>query len=217
MNDRPLTPEGTKLDILKLLAKQELSAQALAESLGVSATAVRQHLDTLEALRLVERRKQITQPSRPTYLYRLSARGSEVFPKRYDLLLSLLVEVIAEREGAEGVEQIVEAAARRFAQRAESRFPRGDPAERLEALLAWMEQELQWHADVTAEENDRRRVVIYQCPFRDVSSRQPRVCDVFFRTLLGALHQRLRVEVAAPLPAPACCGLVVTLTDAPSE
>jgi predicted ArsR family transcriptional regulator len=212
MSDRPAAPEGTKLDILKLLAKQELSAQGLAEALGVSATAVRQHLDTLEALGFVERRKQITQPSRPTYLYRLSARGSEVFPKRYDLLLSLLIEVIAEREGSHGVEEVVEAAARRFGERAESRFPRGDAVERLRALLEWMEAELQWQADVTSEAGGRHRIVIYQCPFREVSSRQPRVCDVFFRTLLDTLHQGLRVEAAAPLPSPACCGLLVTLT-----
>jgi predicted ArsR family transcriptional regulator len=211
MSSRPGQPEGTKLDILKLLAKQELSAQGLAEALGVSATAVRQHLDTLEALAFVERRKQITQPSRPTYLYRLSARGSEAFPKRYDLLLSLLIEVIAEREGSQGVEEVVEAAARRFAERAESRFPKGDAAKRLRALLAWMEEELEWQADVTAEGHGRHRLVIYQCPFREISSRQPRVCDVFFRTLLDALHQGLQVEAAAPLPPPACCGLLVTL------
>jgi predicted ArsR family transcriptional regulator len=62
------SPTGTRLDILKYLLRQELSSQVLADKLGVSPAAIRQHLTTLEALRLVTRRKMVTQPSRPTYL-----------------------------------------------------------------------------------------------------------------------------------------------------
>jgi hypothetical protein len=39
----------------------------------------------------------VTRPSRPTYLYRISAQGLRVFPKRYDLFLTLIIEVLAER------------------------------------------------------------------------------------------------------------------------
>ena len=81
-------PTGTRLDILERLLRRELSSQALAEELGISPAAIRQHLATLEALSLVTRRKVVTQPSRPTYLYRVSPQGMRVFPKRYDLLLS---------------------------------------------------------------------------------------------------------------------------------
>src|SRR5437868_13401218 len=100
---------------MKLLTKQELSAQSLAKTLGVSAAAVRQHLETLNALGLVTRRKLVTKPSRPTYLYRLSGRGAETFPKRYDLLLSLMTAVIRERDGANAVTDMMQAAAERLA------------------------------------------------------------------------------------------------------
>ena len=39
-------PIGTKQDILKLLIRQEFSADSLARTLGVSPAAVRQHLET---------------------------------------------------------------------------------------------------------------------------------------------------------------------------
>ncbi len=201
--------EGTKFDILKLLAKQELSSQQMAESLGVSAAAVRQHLDTLEALGLVTRRKQITQPSRPTFLYRLSARGADAFPKRYDLLLSLVVDVILERQGRDAVTGLIEAAAERLAERVEPRFRTADERTRWTLLLDWLEEELEWQADVTDESEGRHRITIYQCPFREVSSREPMVCAVFFRTLIRALYGDVPVDPAATKPTTACCALVV--------
>src|SRR5438876_5420129 len=117
---------GTKRDILKLLIKQELSAISLAETLGVSPAAVRQHLETLQALELVTRRKKVVRrPSRPTFLYRLSVQGAAIFPKRYDLLLGLVVEVLLERNGADAVEEIMRAAAEHLAERGRHRFRRG--------------------------------------------------------------------------------------------
>src|SRR5260370_38918043 len=104
-------PTGTRLDILELLLKQELSSQSLAESLRVSPAAIRQHLGTLEALGLVNRRKVVTQPSRPTYLYRVSPQGMRVFPKRYDLLLTQMLALLAEHQRPHGAGAPLEAAA----------------------------------------------------------------------------------------------------------
>lgn len=203
-------PEGTKHDIMKLLIKQELSAQNLAEALRVTPAAVRQHLETLDALGLVARRKVVTQPSRPTYLYRLSARGAAAFPKRYDLLLGLLVDVLLERHGPDAVAGIVESAARRLAERVRPRFDGADARRRWELLVDWLEAELAWHADLAEEPNGRRRITIHQCPFQEVSRTQPAVCGVFFRTLLRALYGDVTIEHVPATMGPACCALIVT-------
>src|SRR5262245_46680323 len=107
------TPSGARLDILELLLREELSSQQLSDRLGVSPAAVRQHLTTLEALGLVVRRKVVTQPGRPTYLYRVSPKGMRIFPKRYDTLLGQMIDVLSERQGAEAVEETIAAAAKR--------------------------------------------------------------------------------------------------------
>src|SRR6185503_5170361 len=109
------SPTGTRLHILETLLRQELSSQSLADMLQISPAAVRQHLTTLEALWLVRRRKVVTQPSRPTYLYKVSAQGMRVFPKRYDLLLAQIIEVLAEQQGTAGAGALIEAAARKVA------------------------------------------------------------------------------------------------------
>jgi predicted ArsR family transcriptional regulator len=203
------SPTGTRLEILELLLRQELSSQSLAERLKVSPAAIRQHLSTLEALGLVERRKVVTQPSRPTYLYRVSPQGMRVFPKRYDLLLSEMLEILAERSGPEGTSALVEAAAKRVADRAGGHLLRGSDAERWGRLLEWIETEFSWQAAVDEGPGEVRRITIHQCPFQDLSRTQPDVCGVFFGALIREACPQATVEHAPAPSEPACCAFVV--------
>lgn len=207
MSTKRALPPGTKHDILKLLVKQEFSARGLADRLGVSPAAVRQHLDTLSALGLVMRRKLLTQPGRPTYLYQLSPLGQRAFPKRYDLLLGLVIEVLLERHGTDSVAELVDAAARRHAGRVRERFQRADASARWELLVDWLEEELTWQADVAHEPEGGRRITIHHCPFRDISRGYPAVCGVFFRTLIQVLYGDVPVEHVPAPSGPACCSL----------
>jgi predicted ArsR family transcriptional regulator len=210
------SPTGTRLDILELLLKRELSSQALADSLRVSPAAVRQHLGTLEALGLVSRRKLVTQPSRPTYLYRVSPQGMRVFPKRYDLLLTQMLEILAEQQGPDSAGALVEAAARRVAARASGHLGRGSDEARWKHLLEWIETEFSWQATVDEPPGQGRRITIHQCPFQDLSKTQPDVCGVFFGALIREACPRVGVE-HAPAPAePACCAFLVTPAPARS-
>jgi DeoR family transcriptional regulator, suf operon transcriptional repressor len=209
------SPTGTRLDILKYLLRHELSSQVLADKLGVSPAAIRQHLTMLEALRLVTRRRIVTQPSRPTYLYRVSPQGMRVFPKRYDLLLTQLIEVITERQGPDGAGAIIEAAARRVAERVPARVTRADGQDRWQRLIEWLEAEFSWHADVSEEAGDARRLTVHQCPFQDLSKTQPDVCGLFFGTLIRSVCGGVTVEHAGVAALPACCAFVVRL--APPE
>jgi predicted ArsR family transcriptional regulator len=208
MTARRPPPAGTKHEILNLLVRQELSSKSLAEHLQVSPAAVRQHLDTLEALGLVTRRKLVTRPSRPTFLYRLTPQGRRVFPKRYDLLLGQVIEVLAERHGAAAVAGVVEAAAARLAARVRDRFQQGDRRARWNLLLGWLEEELAWQADVTEEPGGGRRITIHHCPFQEVAAAHPAVCAGFLTTLIRALGGDARVE-HTPAAGQACCTLVV--------
>ena len=193
---------------MQALVKQELSAEALAGILRVSPAAVRQHLDTLQAYGLVSRRKEVTRPNRPAFLYRLSPSGTRAFPKRYDLLLGLVVDVVLERDGPEAVDEILRASARRLAEHVRERFPGGDERRRWEILIGWLEDELAWRADV-GEQDGRRRITIHQCPFHDVAQQYPRICGVFFGALIRALYGDVAVAQAPAPPAPACCALLV--------
>ncbi len=210
MPERNASPAGAKLDIINLLLKQELSSQNLALELGVSPAAIRQHLNTLEALGLVLRRKVITSPNRPTYLYRISPDGMRVLPKRYDLLLVSVIEALIERDGPEGMEKIVGDAANRVAARGRERLRSEDGERRWTLMLEWLEQEFAWRADVDVEASGARRVTIHQCPFQDLPRSPVDVCGVFFTTLIRALDGNTPVEHATATKTPACCAFLVS-------
>jgi predicted ArsR family transcriptional regulator len=178
----------------------------------VSPAAIRQHLTTLEALGLVTRRKVVTQPSRPTYLYRVSAQGMRVFPKRYDLLLTQLIAVLTKRQGPDGAAAIIAAAAQRVAAGAPDRLTRAGGHERWQRLLEWLDAEFLWQADVAEEAGETRRLTIHQCPFQDLSKTQPDVCGLFFGTLICSVCDGSTVEHATVAAMPACCAFVVRLT-----
>lgn len=207
-------PEGTKYEIMRLLIKQELSAQSLARTLGVSPAAVRQHLETLHALGLVSRRKLVTKASRPTYLYRLSQHGTETFPKRYDLLVTLITDVIRERDGDTAITAVMQAAAERLALAVRAQFEGRDARQRWEVLIEWFETEFAWHANVSVDSTGLRRITIHQCPFGAVARQQPVVCAVFFRTLVRALYIPVEVEHIPVTDGVACCSLLVGLKTA---
>lgn len=109
--DAPLT--GSRRDILELLSKQELTALELAERLEITPAGIRQHLAPLEALGWIEREKEVQGAHRPSFRYRLTGDGQRAFPKRYDLLLREILEVLLDRQGSEQVQWIVRQAARR--------------------------------------------------------------------------------------------------------
>jgi len=205
------SPTGTRLDILESPLRQELSSQSLVEKLGVSPVAVRQHLTTLDALGLVRRRKVVTRPTRPTYLYRVSAQGMRTFPKRYDLLLTLIIEVLAEQQGAAAAVALIEAAGLE-GRRSGPRAPGAPAPDRWRRFLDWLEPECSRQAAVVEEASGARRLTIHQCPFQDLSKTEPDVCGVFFGTLIGEAGAQVTVEHAEAAAEPACCAFLVKPT-----
>lgn len=203
---RETLPTGTKYRILELLARDELTADALSQELRLSATAVRQHLANLDALGLVERRKTTPGPGRPAYLYRLSDAAQAALPKRYDLLLKLLVEVLEARQGEGGVAELFAEAGGRLAREIAPRFEALPSKRRRSAILEWLEAEFGWQADAEDTAPQLCRITVHQCPFRAVTVPHPALCGAFFTTLLEALGLGSPVT-HSPLEGVACCAL----------
>jgi DeoR family transcriptional regulator, suf operon transcriptional repressor len=89
----------TKRRILEELQHQPSTAQALAGKFDVQTSAVRGHLDALETQGLVKATFKRAGVGRPRKVYELTDAGQEVFPRRYHLLLTRIVEHLAEKEG----------------------------------------------------------------------------------------------------------------------
>ncbi|MCG8432856.1 MAG: winged helix-turn-helix transcriptional regulator, partial [Gammaproteobacteria bacterium] len=99
----------TRADILQELKQRRSASQSeLAELLGMTREAVRQHLALLEQEGWVRRVTRETEGrGRPTQEYRLTEIAESHFPKFYDQLTLELVESLAEKFGEAGLKTIL--------------------------------------------------------------------------------------------------------------
>ena len=79
--------QTTKGQILALLKRRgHQTVEALTEQLGLAPMTVRQHLTSLERDGLVQAASERQPKGRPRYVYSLTEKGEETFPKHYDRL-----------------------------------------------------------------------------------------------------------------------------------
>ena len=94
--------QTTKSQILSLLKRSGgNTVEELASSLSLARMTVRQHLATLERDDLVTAREVRRATGRPHFLYTLTDKGEETFPKRYDRLADMIIDEVALLDGSE--------------------------------------------------------------------------------------------------------------------
>lgn len=168
----------------------EATVKELAAMLGVSATAVRDHLVHLQAEGLIEARAERYGPGRPRLVYTLSAAARSRFPKQYDKLITGLLRELIALEGPDKVEQILERVSRRLAEEYADRMEGSDVPERLAELRRLLEQR-GVPAEV-AEAGDGIR--LFACPFYDVAQDHPEVCSMERQMIEFVLGEKLALE-----------------------
>src|SRR5262249_55911329 len=87
-------PHTRRAILVALKERGEARADELAEALGITVSAVRQHLQTLTAAELVAHREQRGTPGRPKHAYHLSEAGEALFPRAYGALANELLDYL---------------------------------------------------------------------------------------------------------------------------
>ena len=126
---------ATRRRILTLLKeKGELTADELADLLGISAVAVRRHLTKLERDQLVAYREVQRGMGRPSFVYELGEAADSFFPRRYqELALDVLVTV-KDLYGNKAIDQVFEKRSRQIIDRYRRRVNGDTLEDRLEQL-----------------------------------------------------------------------------------
>lgn len=160
----------------------------LEEVLGVTTTAVRQHLAALESAGYLERRKEHAGVGRPYHLYSITPKARELFACHCDdLALTLLEEVFAV-EGAERAEMLLERVSTRLAQRYAASM-RGATLQRRVVELAAALEEKGVLTDVTPFEGDAIVLKTYNCPYHELAEEHREICEMdksMMRKALGS-------------------------------
>lgn len=104
-NRRVLKPP--KDEILRIIKKQGgATVDDISQNLALASTSIRQHLAALERDQLVKSMTIRKGAGRPKILYSLTELANNLFPKRYDFLLSMILDEIERIDGPEKVDLI---------------------------------------------------------------------------------------------------------------
>ena len=153
-----------------------MTAEELARKLHISQVAVRQHLASLEAERVITINVERRGLGRPSHRYRLTPQGDETFPRRYDALTQALIAGLHDWQGEEAVQALfthtTEQAARSLKGRMKDKSLSGKVQE-----LARIQTENGYMAE--AQEGDAPgefRLVQHNCAICLVARSFPHIC-----------------------------------------
>lgn len=186
--------QDTKQRILTLLKMNGgLTTSDLSDMLGISATAVRRHLNTLEAQSLVSHRTEQRGMGRPSFIYELTAGASNVFPQSYAAFATEMLEVLLELDGNEKLAELFD---RRQEKRREQYVSR-TRGETLSARVASLARLLEGEGRMTTwEQLEDGRFILreHNCPILNVAQEfdHPCRCEIdMLRDILNAKVKRI--------------------------
>ncbi|MCU1458173.1 MAG: putative transcriptional regulator [Actinomycetia bacterium] len=174
------------------------TAEELGAGLGITPSAVRQHLQALTAEGLVEHAPDRARAGRPRHRHVLTPAGEAFFPKRYgDLTLELLAD--AEAEDAGLVDRLFERRRNRRLERTLLRVE-GRPLEgRVEELTRVLDED-GYVASCERADDGALRIVEHNCAVLEVARRYGQACSTeleFIRAVLpDAQVERVRHMMA---------------------
>jgi predicted ArsR family transcriptional regulator len=195
--------QSTRGQVVTLLRRSERTVEELAQALGLTDNGVRVHLAVLERDGLVRQRGSVRRSSgggKPAFVYELTQKGEDLFPKAYEPTLRRLLDVLSDRLGPEESEALLRSVGHRLAEEHSTRAD-GTHA-RLESAVGVL-NELGGLAEL--EDRDGALVIRgYSCPLASVTQDHPEVCRMA-QTLITELAGVPVYERCDRGERPRCC------------
>jgi DeoR family suf operon transcriptional repressor len=158
-----------------------LTARELAERSGVSLNGIRHHLKELESETMVTRTREQRGMGAPVHLYQLSQAGENLFPRRYE---ELLTETLSRVEGPSGRPAIVEAMGHHYeelARRLQEDLGDATGSERVARVAQILVAE--GYMAAWRETDGAIRLTEHNCAIKAVAERFPEICELEERFL----------------------------------
>ena len=180
-------PGETKQAILELLLEGSKTSGEIADKLQIQKSAVRIHLDSMQAQKVVKSYFKIVPLGRPRKIYELTESGRELFPRRYDLILSLIVKKIEEIGGGEQLRKIIRSIADDIAADIKERIEKNNGSDNFENSLKMLNSvsiEMGFVSSVSKEDNETYSLVSRNCILHKIAlNNQDAICH--------GLHDRI--------------------------
>jgi len=179
----------TRRAITKLLKTEgPIDSAQLAERLGLTAMAVRQHLYSLQREGLVTAEERPVPIGRPAKFWRLTRDADRLFPEAYAELSVALIDSVKDAFGDEGLERVLTSrCARQRTDYAKRIKPGASLQKKLEAL-AQVRSEEGYMAEIRKEGEGSYLLVENHCPICAAANACQGFCSTeldLFRSVLG--------------------------------
>ena len=179
----------TRRAITKLLKTEgPIDSAQLAERLGLTAMAVRQHLYVLQREGLVAAETRPVPIGRPAKFWRLTREADHLFPEAYAELSVALIDSVKDAFGDEGLERVLTSRCARQRMDYSKRIPKQASLERKLQELAKVRTEEGYMAEVRSEVDGSFLLVENHCPICAAANACQGFCSTeldLFRSVLG--------------------------------
>ena len=187
-------PRRTRRAIIHLLKQAGATdAHTVAEQLGISAMAVRQHLYALQDEALITYKEEARPMGRPAKLWHLTAAADRFFPEGYAELTVSLIHSVTEAFGADGLERLLDVRTKQQLEAYCAEIKAQDSwQERLETLADIRTRE-GYMANVLPQEDGSMLLVENHCPICAAAETCTGLCDKeleVFQSVLGVDVER---------------------------
>jgi Predicted transcriptional regulator len=167
----------------------QATIRELEQAMGVSTTAVREHLIHLQGNGLVEASLVRRGPGRPYHVYSLTTKAQQLFPRNYDVLIDLLLREIAARDSAE-LDSLLERISEQLAEQYALKITGEELAKRLHELRATLVQQ-----GIPAEVSPTSDgLSIFACPYYEVAREHVRICAMERQMIEQVLGEKLELQ-----------------------
>lgn len=208
MDDYTSNKKQTTREIILRTIKQspQSTVEELAEAAEISPVTVRHHLNALQAVGSIEASSIRRKVGRPYYVYSLSERGQELFPKRYVRLTHRLLDEMKYRLPEDMIQEIFNGVVESVLDAHRGEFEHLPLEKRLDYLVELLSDEgflATWE-----KTPDGYRLVEYSCPYLSIGSTHTEVCNFDTQLISGVLEMEVQ-QNSCMLKGAHCCQFTV--------
>jgi DeoR family transcriptional regulator, suf operon transcriptional repressor len=195
------TFSDTKTKILNLLLEGSKTAGEIADKLKIQKSAIRTHLESLQAEQSVRSYFKIEGLGRPRKIYELTESGRELFPRKYELVLSLVLQKIESTEGHEYLKKIIKSIADNMAHDIHDKIKKSSSSlEESVKILNSVSNEMGFMSSFHKEHDNTYSIISHNCIVHKMAIRhQDAICHGFHdriiqKSLDGKINSNVQLK-----------------------
>ncbi|MFL0402511.1 helix-turn-helix transcriptional regulator [Bacillus nitratireducens] len=168
----------TKEEIIQLLkVKGEHTVAELAEALEITEMAIRRHLSKLENDELIYSKMVRQHIGRPTYLYGISQKGEDTFPKEYKQFAIDMLEDLARMGDEKILRYVLKERTKRMEEQLQKRVSNQKNLAYKVQEIAAMQEKNGYMVQIKRDGENSFVIEKQNCPLKEIAERFPQVCE----------------------------------------